>query len=69
MGTLNFPRQMQTASATSFPTLEVAISADGRLQEVVVVNSSGQRVLDDAATEILRIAAPFDPFPEFLRTD
>lgn len=49
--------------------LEVAINADGRLKEVVVRSSSGQRELDQAAMEILRLAAPFEPFPEGLRAD
>jgi len=69
VGTLNFPRQAQSRAAGRHPTLEVAIAADGKLEEVVVRNSSGERVVDNAAVEILRIAAPFEPFPEFLRTD
>ena len=32
-------------------------------------NSSGYRNLDQAAMEILRIAAPFEPFPQALRDD
>lgn len=69
VGTLNFPRQASSRDLSGHPTLEVAIRADGSLQEVVVRSSSGQPLIDDAAVEILRIAAPFDPFPEFLRTD
>ncbi len=69
VGTLNFPRQAQSRADGRHPTLEVAIAADGVLKEVVVRNSSGERVVDDAAIEILRIASPFKPFPEFLRTD
>ena len=69
VGTLNFPRQAQGRADGRHPTLEVAIAADGALAEVVVRNSSGERMVDDAAVEILRIAAPFEPFPEFLRTD
>jgi protein TonB len=49
--------------------LEVAIAANGELKEVVVRNSSGHRNLDQAAMEILRIAAPFEPFPQPLRAD
>jgi len=69
VGTLNFPRQADAQAGSRYPTLEVAIGADGRLQEVVVLNSSGEQVLDQAAMDILRIAAPFDAFPEFLRAD
>ncbi len=69
VGTLNFPRQVSSRGATRHPTLEVAIAADGILKEVVVRNSSGQRSIDDAAVEILKIASPFEPFPDILRTD
>lgn len=69
VGTLNFPRQAVVAQGDAAPTLEVAINSDGRLQEALILESSGQRKLDEAALEILRIAAPFEPFPEFLRTE
>jgi protein TonB len=69
VGTLNFPRQAQAGQGDAAPTLEVAIGADGTLSEAVVLQSSGQRELDEAAMEILRIAAPFEPFPEFLRAE
>jgi protein TonB len=69
IGTLNFPNAARLASIRTYPVLEVAITADGGLKEVVVRNSSGYRNLDQAAMEILRIAAPFEPFPERLRDD
>ena len=69
IGTLNFPGAEQLASIRTPPVLEVAISANGELKEIVVRNSSGYRNLDQAAMEILRIAAPFEPFPEVLRQD
>jgi protein TonB len=69
IGTLNFPNAAQLATITSYPVLEVAITADGSLKEVVVRSSSGYGNLDRAAMQILRIAAPFDPFPERLRDD
>lgn len=69
VGTLNFPQAASRSATTRYPVLEVAINADGRLKEVVVRNSSGQRELDQAAMEILRLAAPFEPFPEGLRAE
>jgi protein TonB len=69
VGTLNFPRQASTIGLTGHPTLEVVITADGSLREVIVRRSSGEILLDEAAVEILQIAAPFAPFPDFLRTD
>jgi periplasmic protein TonB len=47
----------------------VTINSSGQLDEVIVRRSSGSKVLDQAALNILRRAAPFDPFPEAIRAD
>jgi protein TonB len=39
------------------------------VQEVRVLKSSGQRILDQAAIDIVRLAAPFAPFPPEIRQD
>ena len=57
------------ANARQNPVLEVSILANGNLQEAIILSSSGTRELDMAAVEILRLAAPFEPFPEYLRND
>jgi len=67
IGTLHFPDQARRRQAPGNPVLEVAIRADGSLQQVVVRRSSGQRELDVAAIGIVRLAAPFDPFPPAMR--
>ncbi|MEE8464780.1 MAG: TonB family protein [Gammaproteobacteria bacterium] len=64
VGTLNYPGNPNSARN---PTLEVVVQSDGLLREIVVLRSSGQRHLDEAALRTLRLAAPFDPFPEELR--
>ena len=47
--------------------LLVVISHDGRLEDIRVLSSSGFAVLDEAAQKIVRMAAPFSPFPQELR--
>lgn len=69
IGTLNYPTIARGTATASFPTLEVAIRSDGGLREVVLRRSSGESRLDQAAMNILRDAAPFDPFPDFLRSE
>jgi protein TonB len=69
VGTLNFPQGARSTGLARFPTLEVAIDADGALQEVLIRQSSGLKNLDQAAINIVTIAAPFDPIPEFLRAE
>jgi protein TonB len=69
VGTRHFPFETRDFGNDRSPVLEVAINADGGLREVVLRTSSGQRDLDQAAMNILRMAAPFEPFPEALRKD
>jgi protein TonB len=47
--------------------LLVVIRQDGSLEDVRVLSSSGYAVLDEAAIKIVRMAAPFAPFPPELR--
>lgn len=67
VGTLNFPNEARRRSLSGNPVLEVAIRADGKLQQVLVRRSSGHRELDAAAVGIVRLASPFDPFPPAMR--
>ena len=43
--------------------LAVSLTADGSVQSVKLLNSSGQNTLDQAAQEIARLAAPYEAFP------
>ena len=54
---------------TGSPILEVKIEASGHLSAVVVRKSSGSRVVDQAALDILRRASPFEPFPDAVAAD
>jgi protein TonB len=47
--------------------LLVTIRADGSLADIKVLSSSGYAVLDEAAIKIVRMAAPYAPFPAELR--
>lgn len=69
VGTLNFPDAARRLGLEGSPVLEVAIAADGTLEEVSVRESSGQPTLDQAAERILRLSSPFDPFPKELRSN
>ena len=45
----------------------VSLKKDGSIKELAILQSSGSTVLDDAAIRIVRMAAPFAPFPEDMR--
>lgn len=64
-----FPELGDLDGLTGGPTLEVSIEASGQLAEVILRKSSGSKVLDQAALDILRRASPFDPFPAEIRAD
>lgn len=69
IGVRYFPEQGLIDGISGSPTLEVTITASGQLHEVIVRKTSGSKLLDQAALNILRRAAPFDPFPEAIRVD
>ena len=47
--------------------LLVVIRSDGSLEDIQVLSSSGYAVLDEAAIKIVRMAAPYAPFPAELK--
>jgi protein TonB len=69
IGTANYPTELLGNISAGRPTLEVVIAADGRLEDIVVRRSSGDKALDQAALRILRLAAPFAPLPDTIRAN
>jgi protein TonB len=63
VGTMNFPDVARREKFSGTPVIEVTIGADGRLLQTIVRRSSGHVEIDEAAMRILKLAAPFDPFP------
>jgi protein TonB len=63
VGTINFPDIARQQKLSGTPVIEVTIGADGKLLQTVVRRSSGHAEIDEAAMRILKLAAPFDPFP------
>jgi protein TonB len=64
IGTLNYPMDViRRGRMSGNPVLEVQLLADGSLGQAVVRRSSGFPELDQAAVAILKLAAPYDPFP------
>jgi protein TonB len=63
VGTMNFPDVARREKLTGTPVIEVTIGSDGKLLQTVVRRSSGHAEIDEAAMRILKLAAPYDPFP------
>lgn len=68
VGNLNYP---DTARGRLYGSLvmTVAIKKDGNLERVELNRSSGQKVLDEAALRIVRLAAPYAVFPDTVSRD
>lgn len=49
--------------------MTVSIGSDGRLVSAVIERSSGSQVLDAAARRIVKLAAPYPPFPPEIAKD
>ncbi|PKO84616.1 MAG: energy transducer TonB [Betaproteobacteria bacterium HGW-Betaproteobacteria-11] len=68
VGNMNYPTAARGRLYGSL-VLTVVIKADGELDRVEINRSSGQKVLDEAAQRIVRLAAPYAPFPDNIRRD
>ncbi|MGH1439951.1 MAG: energy transducer TonB [Cellvibrionaceae bacterium] len=69
VGNQNFPREAVSQNITGSLRLQSIIKWDGSLIKAEILDSSGHRILDDAALQIIHRAAPFQPFPADIRKD
>ena len=69
IGNLNYPSQARQQKIYGKVQLTVSIKSNGTLDSVEINKSSGQRILDDAAIHIVKLAAPYAPFPEDIRKE
>ena len=69
IGNLNYPEEAKSKKLYGSLQLTVAIKADGEVESVEINRSSGHKVLDQAAVRIVRLAAPFERFPDNIRAD
>ena len=67
IGNLHYPEQAKRQGIYGNLKLKVAIDKDGQLVSVKIIESSGQEVLDQAALQIIRLSAPFEPLPDSIR--
>ncbi|WP_422449797.1 MULTISPECIES: energy transducer TonB [unclassified Endozoicomonas] len=68
VGNINYPEKARKQKLYGELRLMVAINRDGTLSNVEILDSSGYRVLDDAAVRIVRMASPFAPFDDTLKS-
>lgn len=69
VGELNYPDAARRQNLSGKLIVQVALSPDGSVREITVRKPSGHKILDDAAVRIVKLAAPFAPFPEGIRAE
>jgi len=69
VGNENFPEQALREGIVGQLRLITVLKADGSIVSVEISESSGHSILDQAALQIVRQAAPFAPFPPEVRKD
>lgn len=69
VGNINYPDEARRMQMYGNVRMLVALQPTGRINEVRILQSSGHTVLDQAALNIVNLAAPFEPFPDELRTE
>jgi protein TonB len=68
IGNLNYPEGARGRVYGSL-RVTVAIKPDGSIEEIQVDRPSEHKILNEAALKIVRLAAPYAPFPPAIRRD
>ncbi|WP_295577414.1 energy transducer TonB [uncultured Lamprocystis sp.] len=63
IGNLNYPQAAKDRRLHGSLILHVGVRADGTVEKIRIVRSSGHELLDQAAIKIVQLAAPYAPFP------
>ena len=69
VGETNYPQAARDSRIYGSLVVTVAVKSDGSIERVDINRSSGQRILDAAALNIVRLSAPFAPFPPDIAKD
>jgi len=69
IGNLNYPEAAKDQKLYGRLRMTVSIKADGSIENVEINESSGYKILDDAARRIVEMASPYAAFSEDIRKD
>jgi protein TonB len=68
VGNLNYPMEVRRRKLVGNLLLTVGINQDGSVESIDIIRSSGLPELDEAAVRIVRLAAPYSPLPDNIRS-
>ncbi len=69
LGETHYPQAARDQKLYGSLLLTVSIRANGALDHIQIRRSSGSKILDDAALRIVRLGAPYAPFPAHIAKD
>jgi protein TonB len=69
VGELNYPQAARDQRIYGKLVVTVAIKPDGTVEKIDIDRSSGFKILDDAARNIVQLAAPYSAFPPDIAKD
>lgn len=67
VGNLNYPEAAKRNRLYGTLVLTVSINEDGSVESIQIERTSGSKILDQAAVNIVEMAGPFARFPEAMR--
>lgn len=67
IGNLNYPAAARDQKIYGQLRMTVSIKADGSIESIVIDKSSGSKVLDEAAKNIVNLAAPYATFSDEMK--
>lgn len=63
VGNINYPSEARRRQLYGSLRMLVALLPNGEVESIRILQPSGHSILDQAAVEIVNLAAPFQPFP------
>ena len=69
VGNLHYPDEAKKSKVFGSLRILVAIRVDGHVDDFRIMESSGSKILDEAAEKIVELSAPFDPLPQEISSE
>jgi len=69
VGNLNYPEEIRRLKLIGDLIMTVGINLDGSIESIDITRSSGTPQLDQAATRIVRLAGPYSPLPDYIKSE
>ena len=69
VGNLNYPEEIRRLKLVGDLVMTVGIKQDGSIETIEISRSSGLPQLDQAATRIVRLAGPYSPLPDYIKSN